>query len=205
MAATRRSRPRPLPLTRNRFNRFGLEFMMHPTRNDMSEDLRTSMVKLLNDRLADAIHLQLQSKQAHWNVRGPHFRGLHLLFDQVFAVVQPMVDEIAERAAALGGVVEGDLKTVASRSKLPAFPSSASAGQDCVDALSKAMAEFGKQIRAAIETAEKAGDAGTADLFTAAVREIDMQLWMVESHLETPSGKSNARAGSAAKATAGAN
>lgn len=162
---------------------------MHPTRNDMSEDLRISMVKLLNDRLADAIDLQLQSKQAHWNVRGPHFRELHLLFDQVFAVVQPIVDEIAERAAALGGAVEGSIQTVASKTKLPAFPDSASEGRDCVDALSKALSGFGKQIRAAIETAEKTGDAGTADLFTAAVREIDMQLWMVESHLECPKAK----------------
>lgn len=175
---------------------------MHPTRNDMTEDVRTSMVKLLNDRLADAIDLQLQSKQAHWNVRGPHFRGLHLLFDQVFGVVQPLVDEIAERAAALGGVVDGCAKTVASKSKLPAFPASASDGRDCVDALSKTLASFAKQIRAAIETAEKAGDAGTADLFTAAVRDIDMQLWMVESHLERPSAESNGP-GSRAKATAG--
>jgi len=173
---------------------------MHPTRNDMSEDLRIGIIKLLNERLADAIDLQLQSKQAHWNVRGPHFLSLHELFDQVFAKVQPIVDEIAERAAQLGGAVEGSVQTVASRSKLPAFPASVSDGRDCVDALSKALAAFGKQVRAAIETAESAGDAGTADLFTQASREIDMQLWMVESHLECPSMKPGSSADSAAGA-----
>jgi len=162
---------------------------MHPTRNDMSEDLRISVVKLLNDRLADAIDLQLQSKQAHWNVRGPHFLSLHELFDQVYEKAQEFVDEIAERAAALGGVVEGSISTVASRTKLPIFPPTASDGRDCVDALSKALAAFGKQVRAAVETADQAGDLGTADLFTQVSREVDKQLWMVESHLECPSMK----------------
>lgn len=162
---------------------------MHQTRNDMPEDLRISVVKLLNDRLADAIDLQLQSKQAHWNVRGPHFLSLHELFDQVFDKAQEYVDEIAERAAALGGVVEGTISAVASRTKLPPFPPSVSDGRDCVDAVSKALAAFGKQTRAAIETAEKAGDAGTADLFTQVSRDVDKQLWMVESHLECPSMK----------------
>lgn len=168
---------------------------MHPTRNDMAEDARIAVVKLLNDRLADAIDLQLQAKQAHWNVRGPHFFSLHELFDQVFGEAQGFADEIAERAAALGGAVEGTLAAVASRTKLPAFPASAADGREVVDALSKALAAFGKQVRAAIATAEKAGDAGTADLFTQVSRETDKQLWMVESHLECPGMKPGSAAG----------
>ena len=50
---------------------------MYETRNDLSEPTRKSIVRLLNERLAEAIDLQLQAKHAHWNVKGPNFAGLH--------------------------------------------------------------------------------------------------------------------------------
>ena len=53
---------------------------MHPTRNDLSTKTRTKVVAVLNARLADAIDLQFQAKQAHWNVKGPNFIALHELF-----------------------------------------------------------------------------------------------------------------------------
>jgi len=158
---------------------------MHPTRNDLPKDTRVAMVKLLNERLADAIDLQLQAKQAHWNVRGPHFISLHELFDKVSEEALGFIDEIAERASALGGVAEGTLAAASSRTTLAAYPLTISDGRDHVDALSKALAVFGKQARAAIEQADAAGDADTADLFTQVSREVDKQLWFVEAHLET--------------------
>jgi starvation-inducible DNA-binding protein len=158
---------------------------MHPTRNDLPQDTRAAIVKLLNERLADAIDLQLQAKQAHWNVRGPHFISLHELFDKVAEEVSGFVDEIAERASALGGVAEGTLAAVSSRTTLAAYPLTISDGRDHVDALSKGVAAFGKQVRAAIDQADSAGDADTADLFTQVSREVDKQLWFVEAHLET--------------------
>lgn len=157
---------------------------MHPTRNDLPQDTRAAIVKLLNERLADAIDLQLQAKQAHWNVRGPHFISLHELFDKVSEEVSGFIDEIAERASALGGVAEGTLAAVSSRTTLPAYSLTISDGRDHVDALSKAIAAFGKQARAAIDQADSAGDADTADLFTQVSREVDKQLWFVEAHLE---------------------
>ena len=157
---------------------------MHPTRNDLPEDLRITIVKLLNERLADAIDLQLQSKQAHWNVRGPHFISLHELFDKVAEEVEEYIDTIAERTTALGGVAEGTLSAVSSRTKLPAYSLTISDGHDHVDALSKSLAAFGKNVRTAIETAAQAGDADTSDLFTGISREVDKQLWFVEAHLE---------------------
>lgn len=50
---------------------------MNETRNDLPEATRTKVIQVLNDRLAAAIDLQLQAKQAHWNVKGPNFVGLH--------------------------------------------------------------------------------------------------------------------------------
>ena len=66
----------------------------------------------MNQRLADAVDLQAQMKQAHWNVKGPHFIGLHELFDQIDEAVESYVDLIAERIVQLGQrvVVEGAQK-----------------------------------------------------------------------------------------------
>ena len=56
---------------------------LYETENDISQDRRAELNALMNQRLADAVDLQMQMKQAHWNVKGPHFIGLHELFDQI--------------------------------------------------------------------------------------------------------------------------
>src|SRR2546430_17626937 len=79
---------------------------MYPTKNDLSEGTRREMIELCNARLADAIDLQTQTKQAHWNVKGPNFIALHELFDKINEDVEDYVDDIAERAVQVGGVAQ---------------------------------------------------------------------------------------------------
>src|SRR6266404_182263 len=98
---------------------------MFKTKSDLSEEIRAKTVELLNARLADCIDLQTQTKQAHWNVKGPIFNALHELFDKINEEVEDYVDDIAERAVQLGGVVEGTARMVAKRSSLPEYPLSA--------------------------------------------------------------------------------
>src|SRR5437868_12476214 len=95
---------------------------MFKTKNDLSETIRVKTIELLNARLADAIDLQTQTKQAHWNVKGPHFIGLHELFDKVNEDVEDYVDLIAERAVQLGGLAEGTARMAAKRSSLVEYP-----------------------------------------------------------------------------------
>lgn len=161
--------------------------VMHPTRNDMPEKTRVSMIALLNARLADGIDLYLQTKQAHWNVKGPSFIALHELFDQIAELVEGGIDEMAERAVALGGSANGTIQTVSRESTLAAYPVSIAKGTDHVDAMASALAAYGKVIRAAIQTAGDAGDADTADLFTGISRAIDKNLWFVEAHSQAKS------------------
>ena len=157
---------------------------MFKTKNDLSQASRTKVVELLNARLADCIDLQTQTKQAHWNVKGPHFIGLHELFDKINAEVEDYVDEIAERAVQLGGVAEGTARIVAKASSLSEYPAKAADGHSHVDALSSALAAFGKLARKAIEQSNELGDLDTADLFTEVSRGIDKWLWFVEAHLQ---------------------
>ena len=157
---------------------------MHPTRSDLSTKTRTKVVAVLNARLADAIDLQFQAKQAHWNVRGPNFIALHELFDRIAGDLGGHVDDLAERITALGGSAEGTIQAVVGRSKLTAYPLGLVEGRAHLEALAGALARFGKSVRKAIDEAGKAGDAGTSDLFTGISRSVDKSLWLIEAHLQ---------------------
>ncbi len=156
---------------------------MFDTRNDLPVNVRVEVTELLNLRLADAIDLGAQSKHAHWNVKGPNFIALHELFDKVAESVEDQIDTLAERVTALGGRARGTIADVARQSTLKPYPEDIAEGQAHVDALSAALADYGAKIRAAIESADRLGDADTADLFTGISRETDKYLWFLEAHL----------------------
>jgi len=157
---------------------------MHRTKNDLPEPIRARIVELCNARLADAVDFQSQCKQAHWNVRGPSFRQLHELFDDVNEDAEAYVDLVAERVVQLGGDAMGTARIVAQRSGLPEYPRNAASGREHVEALSTAIAAFGRAARQAIDVAAEARDADTADIFTEISRGLDKWLWMVEAHVQ---------------------
>ena len=152
------------------------------TKNDLPVQTRAQLVTLLNGRLADCIDLQTQCKQAHWNVKGPSFIALHKLFDDINSDVGEYVDLLAERVVQLGGVAEGTARCAAERSTLSEYPMNIADGEDHVDALSSALAAFGRVCRKAIEQADASEDADTADILTESSRGIDKWLWFVEAH-----------------------
>ena len=157
---------------------------MYPTKNDIHEKNRVLLVDLLNARLADAIDLQTQCKQAHWNVKGPDFIALHELFDKLNEDVELYVDDIAERAVQLGGTADGTARSVAKRTTLGEYAAKSGAGRDHVEALSSAVASFGRSVRQSIAKSGELGDADTTDLFTEVSRGVDKWLWFVEAHLQ---------------------
>lgn len=158
---------------------------LHKTKNDLPAKTRNKVIDLLNARLADASDLKSQAKQAHWNVKGIHFFQLHELFDQVATAADAHTDLIAERVTALGGTAMGTVRMAAKNSTLSEYPLEITDGTAHVDALSTALADFGKQVRRNIDEATDLGDADTADLFTEVSREIDKLLWFVEAHIQS--------------------
>lgn len=157
---------------------------MHKTKNDLTKETREKIIELLNSRLADASDLKSQAKQAHWNVKGMSFIALHELFDQVATQAEAYTDLIAERVTILGGTALGTVRVAASNSTLSEYPLEITDGADHVDALSSALADFGKKVRANIDEADDLGDVNTADLFTEVSRGIDKLLWFVEAHIQ---------------------
>jgi starvation-inducible DNA-binding protein len=142
------------------------------------------VIGILNDRLADASDLKSQAKQAHWNVKGMNFFQLHELFDQIATDVEGHVDLIAERITTLGGTAMGTVRLAAKNSSLSEYPHEITDGTAHVDALSTALADFGKLVRKNIDETSDLGDQHTADLLTEISRQTDKNLWFVEAHIQ---------------------
>ena len=157
---------------------------LHKTKIDIPENARGALVAVLNARLADAVDLASQMKQAHWNVKGPNFIALHEMFDSIHGEVQVHVDDIAERVTSLGGTALGTAAVAVENSGLPAYPLDAESGEEHVEAVATALATFGKAVRGSIDEAAEIGDANTEDLLTGISRDIDKNLWFVEAHLK---------------------
>lgn len=155
---------------------------LFPTKNDLPEATRGRVADVLNQRLADCIDLQTQCKQAHWNVKGPTFIALHKLFDDINEDVEEYVDLLAERVVQLGGTAQGTARMAAGRSTLEEYPQAIASGEEHVDALSSALAAFGRETRKAIDQVDQLEDADTADILTEISRGTDKWLWFVEAH-----------------------
>jgi starvation-inducible DNA-binding protein len=158
---------------------------MFPTRNDLPERTRAEMIALCNQNLADISDLYSQTKQAHWNVRGPEFFQLHELFDQLAEGVEEYIDMVAERATALGGEALGTVRMAADASRLAEFPTTLRRGIQHVEALAERYGQTAANVREAIEISDKIGDMDTSDLFIEISRGLDKWLWFLEAHLQS--------------------
>lgn len=159
----------------------------HKTRNDLPSNTKATVIGLLNEALASVIDLSLVTKQAHWNLKGPQFIGVHELLDQFRALLDKHSDTIAERAVQLGGTALGTVQSVNSTSKLKSYPTDIYKIQDHLDELIERYGDVANLVRKSIDEADDAGDANTADIFTAASRDLDKSLWFLEAHVQEKS------------------
>ncbi|MCL4298125.1 MAG: DNA starvation/stationary phase protection protein Dps [Anaerolineae bacterium] len=157
---------------------------MIKTSHDLPKETREEMVQLLNQQLADTFDLFSQTKQAHWNVKGPEFYQLHELYDELAGELLGYVDMIAERATALGGAATGTVRMAAQASRLPEFKDSPVGSRESVQLLVERYAGLAQSTRQGIDTADEAGDADTADLLTEVSRGLDKSLWFLEAHIQ---------------------
>ncbi|MBR8826462.1 MAG: DNA starvation/stationary phase protection protein Dps [Gomphosphaeria aponina SAG 52.96 = DSM 107014] len=155
----------------------------YPTRIDLAQDIRESVVGILSGSLAATLDLKTQVKQAHWNVKGMDFYHLHLLFDEMATEVEEYVDMLAERITALGGTAMGTARIAAANSILPEYPIDIVDGSEHLEALAERYAIYAAHVRESIDKTDKLGDADTADLYTEISRTIDKRLWFLEAHL----------------------
>jgi starvation-inducible DNA-binding protein len=159
---------------------------MNKTRNTLPLATRKLAVDLLNHTVAESLDLFARIKQAHWNLRGMAFIGLHKLLDEFAANTLADIDAVAERATALGGVVEGTLRDAVKESglKKKEEPASISGQTDWLMELADAHATATGHIRAAIKKLTDEDDFASADLLTDVLAHQEKQLWLLEAHLE---------------------
>ena len=160
----------------------------HQTRNDTESNARKVSLETLQGRLADGIDLSLVIKQAHWNLKGPEFIGIHLMLDGFRDEMDDHNDKIAERITQLGGTARGTTQAVGTESKLAPYPLDTYNIGDHVAALIDRYAVYANAVRQNIDDTDEAGDAGTSDLFTEVSRAVDKNLWFLEAHVQEPKG-----------------
>lgn len=152
------------------------------TKNSLKPEARETVVKILNQSLADLSDLYSQTKQAHWNIRGPLFISLHKLFDDLAETVEKHIDPVAERVTSLGGTALGTVRQAAANSALEEFPTENRAETAYLSALIDRFSQCANDVRAAIDGTGDAGDALSSDLLTQIGRDLDQALWFLEAH-----------------------
>jgi len=145
---------------------------------------QSQMIDLLNARLADSTDLTLAVKQAHWNMRGRGYIGVHELLDEVADRLREHSDMMAERIAVMGGHAKGTVQEAARNTTLEPYPVELTDLQGHVDALVDRFKNHGAQVREGIEAASEAGDADVEDLLTEVSREVDKDAWFIGANAD---------------------
>jgi starvation-inducible DNA-binding protein len=158
----------------------------HKTRNDLEDNAKKVSIDILNACLADSIDLALITKQAHWNLKGPRFIMIHEMLDGFRDLIDEHVDTMAERVVQLGGTALGTSQVVAGKTSLKPYPTDIYKIEDHLAALIEHYAQVANRVRRAINETDEAGDADTADIFTAVSRDLDKSLWFLEAHVQEP-------------------
>src|SRR5713101_722634 len=150
----------------------------------LSENVCKESVENLNQLLADTITLRDLYKKHHWQVAGPTFYQLHLLFDKHYGEQNELVDAMAERIQVLGGVSVAMAPDVAELTLIPRPPKGREEAPVQVSRLLHAHEIVLKEARTMARLAAKSGDDGTNDLIVSdVIRRNELQVWFVAEHV----------------------
>lgn len=149
----------------------------------LSDKERVKIAEGLSRLLADTYTLYLKTHNFHWNVTGPMFNTLHLMFEEQYTELATAVDEIAERIRALGVPAPGTYKDYAKLSSIEETEG-VPAATDMVQFLVDGQEAVTRTAREVFETAEKANDQPTADLLTQRMQVHEKTAWMLRTLLE---------------------
>jgi len=134
----------------------------------------------LQSALVALIDLQMQGKQAHWNVVGPNFRSLHLQLDEIVGEVRALSDTIAERMRALRATPDGRVATIAATTALAPMPAGEQQTVDVVEFMTARIDTVVSGLRATLEEID-AEDPVTADLVHAVIESLEKHAWLLGS------------------------
>jgi starvation-inducible DNA-binding protein len=166
----------------------------------ISESARREICKNLDHFFADSFSLYLKTHAFHWNVTGPQFQTLHLMFETQYQELWEALDEIAERIRALGSFAPGSYEQFLSLSSVKSNQGVPDAEQMIAE-LVEGHEAVCRRARAAIPFAEEAQDDATVDLLTIRLKVHEKTAWMLRSMLENPTAQEMPEVTKAAKPT----
>lgn len=146
----------------------------------ISEGDRNSIAEGLKALLADSYTLYLQTHNFHWNVTGPQFRELHLMFEEHYTELATAVDEIAERIRTLGVIAPGTYKSLAALSSIEEVEEVPESGE-MVRRLTQGHERVVRTCREVLTRAQAAADESTAALVSDRMRVHEKTAWMLRS------------------------
>lgn len=153
-----------------------------PITSPLPEADKKTTGAILQATLVDLIDLSLVAKQAHWNVVGKNFRSTHLQLDELVSTARTYVDEVAERANAIGVSPNGKAKTVVESSGIPDYPDGWLSDDQTVKAIVSTLEALIKRLRARIDETDKA-DLVTQDLLIDIAKDLEQAHWMWQAQL----------------------
>src|SRR5512139_3373071 len=157
---------------------------MYATPSRLPEPSRARIADALNAVLADGLDLHASLKVAHWNLKGPQFPALHLLFEQIATGLATHNDSVAERAVTLGARAYGTVRHVARASRVAEYPQETTRDLEHVKLLADRIDTYLEGVRGARGVAEKDGDTDTVDLLTGIATELEKRGWFLRASLE---------------------
>ena len=150
----------------------------------LGHDARMASVQAMNQILADTMTLRDMYKKHHWQVAGPTFYQLHLLFDKHYGEQVEIVDLLAERIQSLGGITIAMAHDVAEMTKIDRPPKGREEPSVQISRLLAAHAWILEEAHAAAKRAAEMGDDGTNDLIVSdVIRQNELQVWFLSEHL----------------------
>jgi starvation-inducible DNA-binding protein len=145
---------------------------------------RQAVIGILNTVLADEFLLYTKSRRFHWNVEGPNFSELHALFEKQYEQLEAIIDDVAERARALGGVAAGTLEEYLGLTRLSEEPGRAHDARGMIAALLADHERLIRTLRVDLEScSDDFGDEGTMDFLTGLMQMHEKMAWMLRAHL----------------------
>ena len=139
---------------------------------------------ILEKLVADEYVLYTKLRNYHWNVTGPHFAQLHLLFEKQYDEVDDIIDDAAERIRALGGSAPGTLAEFQKLTRLKEEPGVRPAAEQMIGKLVADHEALIRSLRADLKTAAgEFGDDGTADFLTGLMEKHEKMAWLLRAHL----------------------
>jgi starvation-inducible DNA-binding protein len=159
---------------------------MHMDTGISTED-RAKIVESLSTVLADAYMLYLKTHNFHWNVTGPLFSSLHVMFEEQYTEQWNALDEIAERIRALGHFAPATYKRYAELSSIKEEPEVLSS-KDMLRQLVDGNETLIRTLRAGVKVADELEDYPTADMLTTRMEVHEKNAWMLRSFLEQGAG-----------------